>query len=1561
MADLYQISPRQNHSSHAIFLHGLGGHFASTWKADDKAKSYWQTDTKSKQYWLEWLEQDIPGLKVWTVGYEAPISRWSGTAMHFTDRATNVLERLVAEEALHTGEISLIGHSLGGLIIKQMLRNAQSMASSRQDIANFTKRIRRIAFLGTPHSGSRYANWADKLRIFIWPTEVTSSLVINDPNLRNLNHWYRLWHNGNNVDTLILVENKGYGLGGLIVAPDSGDPGIPIPPILVDASHGSICKPKSRSDQIYVQVMRFLSRRVAQGMKFGDVKTKHQIAQVRAAIDTLEVGLSVVQTSQANPTEPIAAPNETAAGLLPYALSEHAGSSPRLVQYPAKLVNAEVKASIRRIRTGRTLIGFEPASQALSLLVKVQNGDWSGGDAQIRREALAWCARLLSKENYDIALQALVSARGLGDSTEVRIAEAFLLSAKEDFEGALRILNSISLPIARSAAVYVCAQRADDAALIDWFDNSGISLADLDSDGKCVIAIRCQKLGRWNRVVEISNSFSSDDYEITGAASFVAAISELSITVPEGLRSTLLGRIPIGPRAFPLASTVEALAARQRAHDLFVRCASIARDVGCIEAANNAEDFALWLELRDPSQSAAALEKLEINMRDSTHSLRRVSLAIDFGIALDLTAVEAAVDREFEVTNGESFDAALARFALLTTRHSPTEVLAYIDQYRVQLEKHFDVKKLNLIRLEALVKSGKQPAATALLDQMESNGLTETELLEAKRKLTEGPTDVQITKFEESQEMGDLLLLLMHLEQQENLPLLTKYAAVFFDKTKSIEAAEQLVRANTRSGQYDEVATLLRQYPEFLKQSHELLMHWAWALYREGNVGEASEVLKELQVVKDSQNARSLEANIAIANGDWGSLGALIEREWANRDDRDAIELIRTAALAISIGAMRAKELLFASVEKGDDDLRILMGAYDLATRAGWDDDEEVSGWLTTAAAKSGPDGPIKRIALRELSELNPKWETQAQEMWQQLNSGDLPRFLAGKYLNRTLVDMHLFASRANVLEPDPRKRSVVSAYSGGRAVSDGTWSTVGFDPTALLTIGLLDVFDELAAAIDVIVIPHATLSWLFDERRRIAFHQPSRIKHAHEIRRLLANGRLSECRSDVESNADLAAEVGPELAQLLGAVTSNQDDPSQRLVVHPYPVHRLGSFMEEEADLADFANHLCSSHAIVDRLKAKALLTESEEDRARAYLLLHEKDWPSQPIVIDNAHVYIDDVAVSHLQHTRLLSKLKGAGLTPYISRRKVEETNALIGYESLSHEIDEIVERVRKFLADGIKSGKVRLGKQSVRDDTDDDHVLQHPSAKVIQLADEVDAICIDDRAINHHPNAGGTAKTVPLLTTLDLLVSLEKKNKLSVETHRRLLTTLRQSNFMFIPFSALELGHYLSFSTMQEGLLLETAELKAIRENIVSIKLGKFLGLPREAHWFETTRGTLLSMLKDQWLHSTDKQLIDARADWLLELADIRGWMHIIPGAAVEPLGVVEGAVVLQLMNLIVLPPKFDVTRAQEYMRWLEDEVITPVKEEQPRLYAALMSRVKNVATSTIDDVEARAKQS
>jgi predicted esterase len=86
MADLFPIAEaRGPKTANIIFFHGLGGDAYGTWSADPKDKA---------SLWPAWLAQDIEGLSVYSVGYEASVSGWNGSAMELTDRAANVLNLL---------------------------------------------------------------------------------------------------------------------------------------------------------------------------------------------------------------------------------------------------------------------------------------------------------------------------------------------------------------------------------------------------------------------------------------------------------------------------------------------------------------------------------------------------------------------------------------------------------------------------------------------------------------------------------------------------------------------------------------------------------------------------------------------------------------------------------------------------------------------------------------------------------------------------------------------------------------------------------------------------------------------------------------------------------------------------------------------------------------------------------------------------------------------------------------------------------------------------------------------------------------------------------------------------------------------------------------------------------------------------------------------------------------------------------------------------------------------------------------------------------------------------
>ena len=263
-----------------VFVHGLGGDPLGTWTSGKDVAAVWP----------KWLAEDLEGVAVWSVDYEAPMSDWRGSAMELTDRAANVLNLLLVKPDLREGQLILVGHSLGGLVIKQVLRKAADAATERADVHSFIERVRKVVFLATPHVGADLASWGDRLRVFVRPSAAARSLLRNDSHLRDLNLWYRRWAKQRGIDHLILTETKTTMVFGMAVKPDSSDPGLASDPVPIDTDHIEIAKPANRQSLVYQLVCNFIVRQAGRPVSHEERKidaVKDDTQEIRQNVERL--------------------------------------------------------------------------------------------------------------------------------------------------------------------------------------------------------------------------------------------------------------------------------------------------------------------------------------------------------------------------------------------------------------------------------------------------------------------------------------------------------------------------------------------------------------------------------------------------------------------------------------------------------------------------------------------------------------------------------------------------------------------------------------------------------------------------------------------------------------------------------------------------------------------------------------------------------------------------------------------------------------------------------------------------------------------------------------------------------------------------------------------------------------------------------------------------------------------------------------------------------------------------------------------------------------------------
>lgn len=1214
--------------------------------------------------------------------------------------------------------------------------------------------------------------------------------------------------------------------------------------------------------------------------------------------------------------------------------------------FPTELVDQKIKDEIEILRKSRFFVEFDRTRFSLALARKLEEGELSVGSDAVRSESLAWCVRLLCTEKLDKAEKYLKLAKELGTCPEIDIADAFISSQRGDMQIALNTLARVDSPLSRSAVLIIIGHHDGLQAAIDWLKAADIDSSGLDPDGRHFL-LACQlELADWKAAQKSLDVLTDEDLRDAPILHHGVAIAHLLKAVPDEFRSLVLNQPPFQAIDFPLASDLAALKARRIAHRYFVDATNVVCRLNLPRAAAIADEYALWLELMDPDESDKGRERLKSKLHDLKTNLSLVRLGLQFGIKLDLTAVEREIERQIALSGGLTLEAAIARFALAVTQLTPEEAANYIVRYQDELVKYIGKEVMLSLQIEMFSKAGQPDRANGILDTLIGDGLSEAKKIRLQGMIAkaEGTNPVEALKdqFNKTDSLVDLKNLVNELGAREDLEDLCEYGEILFEKTRALPDAEVFASVLYDTQKNERLVEFLESNKTFLDQSEKLQMLYCLSLYHEGELLKARGELTKLNDDWDDPIYRALQhtlqVDLATSLGDWNSLSEFVAKECNEKDKRNARELIQAAQLALRLDSPYLKELIFIAVKKGKDDANVLASAYFLASSAGWEDDPQVSQWIQKAVQLSGEDGPLQMMTLKDIVDQKPEWDRRESEIWQMLSRGEIPMFIAAQYINKSLIDLMLFPALANLSERDPRRRGIIPAYSGQRQpLSLDTSKQIGMDVTALLTLSFLDLLDEALDAFDKVHIPHSTLNWLLDEKQRVTFHQPSRIKGAHQIRDLLATGDLEKFSPSTVADSNLSEQVGEELALFIAEAEKGRgEDDSQHIVVRPSPVHRVSPLMDEEADLTAHVAVLSSCQSIVDKLRQKGQIRASEAQKARSYLQLHEKPWPNQPEIADGAVLYLDDLAVNYFLHLGILEKLQAAGFRPIISPTEESETDQLISYESISGKAKDAIERIRSAVNSRIES--IKVGRLTNADHSKARSISEHPTAGVYDLAKYCDAIITDDRFLNKRSNFDNNGILTPIFTTLDLIDALVSADSITPEARLEYRTQLRQAGYVFVPVSEDELAHHLEASTVKDGKVVETAELKAIRENILRVRMTTWLQIPNEVPWLNTLIQVFSGVLKDLWKDDVDFSSTRTRSNWIISQIDMRGWAHSFGkegGDDIVKTG--RGEYILLLITSLV-----DVSREtqDEYWDWVEERILSPIKEQYPDLYSRIV---------------------
>jgi len=335
------------------------------------------------------------------------------------------------------------------------------------------------------------------------------------------------------------------------------------------------------------------------------------------------------------------------------------------------------------------------------------------------------------------------------------------------------------------------------------------------------------------------------------------------------------------------------------------------------------------------------------------------------------------------------------------------------------------------------------------------------------------------------------------------------------------------------------------------------------------------------------------------------------------------------------------------------------------------------------------------------------------------------------------------------------------------------------------------------------------------------------------------------------------------------------------------------------------------------------------------SYLKLNERRWPDEPRIPDSATLYLDDLSTTYLRTAGVLGKLKAAGFTVYVTKSLDDQDNQLLAYESVADEQLATIESIRAVLAAGLSEGRVET---IASPDAESDDTQLRTQLNFLVTDKPLDAFVVDDRFVNRYLHMTRGEIQTPICTSLDVIEHLVCAGNINVEEAREYRTTLRRSGYTFVPVLEDELTHYLLQAPIEDGRLVETAELRAIREAAQRLRLERVLQGQHELVWLNRFTLALVHAVRKVWeVEGSIEAAI--RCEWLLGQLDIRAWApDVAPGAATR-FSVMAYA---GLLNALCYAPKAGLKGGNEsYHRWFDNRVLSEIKETEPEIFDQIVA--------------------
>ncbi len=1136
---------------------------------------------------------------------------------------------------------------------------------------------------------------------------------------------------------------------------------------------------------------------------------------------------------------------------------------------------------LRRVRLRTIVVRGSHDDDYRNLLKAIEpGGQYSEITDDTRAELLLRSALHFTKSDKDLARTCADQLRRIGMPQQARIIEYVLEYETKHTSDSLGRLVDEDDPTARTVWFDIRWELARDEAKKWLFANLPATDRLFTPNGWAMVLLRLAG-NDTNDAERLLPNIPGAARDIAPVIDLIEAYLVISRHLPANLRGRLISR---GPISFSSAIIrgADQEADFRRAYELWRRFFDVVEQITTPRERASMAAIGCWLQLLIGAHREAGEKNLRESMASPDLASAFSSVAEEFGIQVGLEGLTKALARA-EGSGASPATIADLRIQIAVLGRDWRGAADVLEKNFHHLTSGGMTRGVWAARLcEYLVEAKDFPLAERLISENElelGEDAARYRLLIAHQKGTDIAEQVtaQFSKTSADVDLQNAISILLQRRDHVRLRPLLEERLKRFPSDQG--ALVSLVQICLSANDYASISRLAESHVQAFQREDKLARGLLEAYLGLGKVDQASAQLVHLQQLVGAVGCIHERALVHIAEGQWHLLSATVEDALAHMSEESDSQDMLIATIAAHIQHPRRMELLELIAARSKGRPEVLVGAASLAIRIG--QETTAFEWINRARAQSSKDGPVRDLPIADMIPKLLESAKHHRELQQSLSRGEVPRHLVAEVNGGSLSRWLLHPALHNERQSNWFEKIEIAIYPAGRAPAslEGV-TTAAFDLSACFVATLLDIWDVVFAKIEKVWLPNKLFSFLLHEHVHARHHQPSRVELAIDLVKRFDNGDIIPLAVDGMAPPEwLVRDVGREDALAIAVAKARNG------LVVARPLHRVGS-VDEPADLRDHSDCVVGLPKLIDRLAAEGMVSKGEAQKWLRMLGATD-ELSSDAASIRPSRRVLDDLwifeqgAIETARALGMLDTLAAVRQKVSIVPTICETWKSAIGQEDTGRRVDELLTKLRERMAAELRAGRVGFLPERETNRGFETGLSAFGLTSIVGQRLEVDALCVDDPNIlqlGHADDADG--RHIRLCSTLDFIHLLLDGEPLEVERACDLLAKLRNCGVRWVAIDHRELAFELSRAHVAEKVLIETPNLRTIRQYLQWLRLFGVFDLGRQFDVLARHRHTLHSVTRRVWkAGDTPVVKAEACARWVFFLlaGDISDWAH------------------------------------------------------------------------------------